>query len=224
MRVCIVSASGQNVFFAELLEAFADGLVGRGVEVEYSVDCFPRAADDLVCLFVPHEFMPLTHPDAHPTRPQLKRSVAICTEQPGTTWFEGALAVAGQCGAAIDINSLGAKALADRGVRARLVPLGYVPAWDHWGGADDHERPVGLTFMGTVTERREQALARCAPILQHHRAALYLYETTDPSPGRSPVFPLRDRRSGMRWPAPTRSSTSTATSSPTWNGSACSAR
>ena len=188
MRVCIVSASGQNVFFAELLEAFADGLVGRGVEVEHFVDCFPRAADDVVCLFVPHEFMPLTHPDAHPTRPQLKRSVAICTEQPGTTWFEGALAVAGQCGAAIDINSLGAKALADRGVRARLVPLGYVPAWDHWGGDDDHERPVGLTFMGTVTERREQALARCAPILQHHRAALYLYETLIPHQADHPYF------------------------------------
>jgi Glycosyl transferase family 2/Glycosyl transferases group 1 len=179
VRVCIVSASGQNVFFAEMLEAFEQGLRAQGIEVERSVDCFPRLQRDLVSLFVPHEFMPLVDPLSHPTAAQMQRSVAICTEQPGTTWFDGSSAVAGRCGATIDINALGVEALSKIGIRARLVSLGYIPAWDHWGG-DERERRIDVTFMGTVTERRELALARCGSILQGRRAALHLYETLVP--------------------------------------------
>src|SRR6476661_8257724 len=86
--VCFVSASRQNVFFAELIEALAEALAGHGVAVEYSVDCFPPLRDELVYVFVPHELLPLLMPDAHPSEPQLQRSVTICTEQPGTHWFD----------------------------------------------------------------------------------------------------------------------------------------
>src|SRR6202035_5923111 len=116
--VCFVSASNQNVFFGELLDALADALAELGISVERSVDCFPVLRDGLVYVFVPHELLPLLMPDAHPTEPQLKRSVTICTEQPGTSWFDEDARIAKRAAAAIDINRLGVVALHKLGIDA----------------------------------------------------------------------------------------------------------
>jgi hypothetical protein len=194
MRVCFVSASHQNVFFDELLDAFREGLEARGVAVETAVDHFPAPQDDLVYVFVPHEYLPLTHVDSHPRWRQLRRSVAICTEQPGTQWFATAAAVAADAGAAVDINELGVEALAREGVRARLVRLGYVPSWDRWGGDDSAGRPVDLTFMGGHTARRAVALARCGGALRDHRLALHVFETRLPHQADDPWFLSGERK------------------------------
>src|SRR5262249_760633 len=69
-----------------------------------------------------------------------------------------------------------------------LVSLGYVESWDHWRGDEARERPVDLTFMGTVTERRERALARCGPVLQNRRAKLHVYEALIPHGADHPYF------------------------------------
>ena len=106
-RVCIVSASGQNVFFAELLDAIGKALACAGLDVERSVDRFPSWRDDDVYLFVPHEYLPLVQDAAHPDAMQLGRSVVVCTEQPGTSWFEQSAAVAARAAAVLDINPLG---------------------------------------------------------------------------------------------------------------------
>jgi hypothetical protein len=193
MRVCFVRASRQNVFFDELVGAFRDGLEGRGVEVLEAVDHFPPPEDDLVYVFVPHEYLPLVHADSQPTWRQLRRSVAICTEQPGTTWFDTAADVAEQCGAAVDINELGVEALRKRGVHAELVRLGYVPAWDRWGG-EDSERPIDLTFMGGHADRRGVALARLGVVLQDRRSAIHVFETLKPHHADDPHFLSGDRK------------------------------
>ena len=194
MRACFVSASGQNVFFDEMLEGVRDALASFGVPTETSVDCFPEAEDDLAYVFVPHEYLPLTASAAHPTPTQLQRSVVLCTEQPGTPWFEQTAGVAAEAGATVDIHSLGVQELARRGVSARLMRLGYVPAWDRWGGTDDDERPIDLTFMGGFSERRAQTLARCAPLLVRRRAALHVYETSLPHTASSTHFFSGERK------------------------------
>jgi hypothetical protein len=180
MRVCIVTASHQNVFFGELLDAFAAGMAERGIDVERAEDHFPAPQEDLVYLFVPHEYVPLTERDSHPTHRQLRRSVALCTEQPGTGWFDEAAGIAADAGAAVDINELGVAELARRGVTARFVPLGYVPAWDHWGGDETSGRQVDLAFMGGYTARRALALARCGEMLQRRRAAIHVFNSIRP--------------------------------------------
>lgn len=186
--MCFVSASGQNVFFTELLAAIADEMKDRGITVEHSLDCFPQLRDGLVYVFVPHELLPLTMPDAHPRPAQLRRSVVICTEQPGTTWFGEAASVAERAGAAVDISRLGVRALRKRGVDARLLQLGYVPAWDHWGGTDGGPRPVDLTFQGGATARRTLALARAAGRLVGRRSEVHLVESDTPHTGDSCDF------------------------------------
>lgn len=164
----------------------------EGVEVVESVDCFPEPADDLVYLFVPHEYHPMVHEAAHPTPIQLRRSIALCTEQPGTTWFDTAATLASRAGAVVDINNLGARELRRRGISAAHAPLGYVPAWDRWNG-EACER-IDLAFLGAHTERRGRAIARCAPFLDGHRAAIHLVETQTPHVAGSPYFLAGDAK------------------------------
>lgn len=192
--MCFVSASRQNVFFDELLEAFADALVAKGIAVERSVDFFPQLRDGLVYVFVPHELLPLTMPEAHPRPAQLRRSVVICTEQPGTTWFEEDARIAEEAATAIDINRLGVHALRKRGVDARLLQLGYVPAWDHWGGSDEGGRQVDLTFQGGATDRRKLALARAGERLAGRRTELHLFESALPHSRDSAHFLSGERK------------------------------
>lgn len=177
--VCLVSASGQNAFFGELFDALADALAANGVPVERAQDRFPPARSDLVYLVVPHEYMPLTLPVAHPNDAQLRRTIVLSTEQPGGAWFELAASFAERAGAVVDINRLGVDALERRGVRARHLQLGYAPAWDRWGG-DPSERPVDVMFLGAHTARRGRALARCGSRLVRRRAALHVVENRLP--------------------------------------------
>jgi hypothetical protein len=193
-RICLVSASGQNVFFAEILDAFGAALRDRGVVVEESIDCFPPPADDLVYLYVPHEYHPLVEDLSHPTRIQLGRSIALCTEQPGTQWFELTCKIAAEAGAVVDINALGVAELERRGITVEHAPLGYVPAWDAWGGDPGRERTVDLAFLGGHTDRRAQALARCAPVLEGRKTAIHLVESAAPHPVGHPSFIAQERK------------------------------
>ena len=176
LRVSFVSASEQNVFFDELLEALRRALEADGVLTETALDAFPPLAEDLVYVFVPHEYVPLTLPEAHPSDAQLRRTVVLATEQPGTPWFEESAGFAARAGATLDINALGTLELQRRGIGAQLLPLGYVPEWDHWHGTD-HPRPIDATFLGGYSGRRAETIARCGSVLQQHRASIHLVDT-----------------------------------------------
>ncbi len=193
-RVCIVSASGQNVFFEEMLGALDGALSRAGVPIEHAIDHFPRLEDGVAYLFVPHEYLPLTMPAAHPSEAQLKRSVALCTEQPGTHWFEQAAAVAERAALAIDINREGTRELERRGVAARTLQLGYVPEWDRWGGDEGQERPTDFTFMGGYTPRRGRILASCGSVLAGRRSEIHLFDTSRPHTADSPSFFSGERK------------------------------
>jgi hypothetical protein len=196
-RICLVSASQENVFFGEILDAFGDALREHGFTVERSVDCFPAPADDLICIFIPHEYMALVDPLAHPSLVQLSRSVAISTEQPGTSWFDTAFEFAQFAGAVVDINPLAAEEMRRRGVQADHAQLGYIPSWDVWGGERDKERPIDLAFLGRFTAERGQMIARCRPALESRRAALYLTETVKPHMKDAAYYLSGTRRSEL---------------------------
>ena len=190
----VISASYQNVFFGELLDALSQALTDAGVHVERAVDHFPPLRKGAAYVFVPHEFLPLVKPDGHPTEAQLRRTVSICTEQPGTSWFELDAEMCARSGAAVDINSVGVAELHRRGVGARFLQLGYVPAWDTWHGDETHERPIDLAFMGGYTPRRANVLAGCAQQLSGRRAAIHLSETVTPHLRDSPHFLSGERK------------------------------
>ena len=189
IRACFVSASGQNLFVGEMLDAFRAALERHGVPTEHAVDHFPAPEQGLVYVFVPHEYIPLTHSEAHPSAEQLRRTVAISTESPGSEGFEEASYVARREGVVtIDINHAGVAEFRSRGLEARFMQLGYVPEWDRWGGDPDSERPIDVTFMGGYSPRRAAVIARCAPYLRKHRVAMHLYETWTPHTEDSASF------------------------------------
>jgi GT2 family glycosyltransferase len=191
--VCFVSASGQNIFFGELLDALRRALEGTGVATQTAIDHFPLLAGNTVYVFVPHEYYALTMSSAHPTPAQLRRTIALATEQPGTQWFDQVADVAAQCAVTVDINRLGVAALRVRGVDARYLCFGYVPEWDHWHGSSA-ERPIDVIFMGGHTTRRGAVLARMAPFLSSRRAALHLVESTAPHTEASADFLAGERK------------------------------
>jgi hypothetical protein len=197
MRICLVSASRENVFFAEILEAFGSALAERGLRIERSVDCFPAPAEDLVCMFVAHEFGAFVEEDAYPTPEQLRRSVAVCTEQPGTDWFEFSLNFAAPAGAVVDLNAVGVAELRRRGIAAEHARLGYVAEWDAWQGREDSPRPIDMAFLGRHTEERARTIARCRPALEQGRAAIHLTETLLPHRAGSAYFLTGRRRSEL---------------------------
>lgn len=183
------------MFFEELLDAFRRAVDDAGgFRTETAVDYFPPASDDLVYVFVPHEYLPLTYTSVHPSAEQLARTIALCTEQPDTPWFEEAVKVALRCAAAVDINSLGRDALRWKGVDAKLLPLGYVPSWDSWQGEELRERPIDVAFMGGVTARRCAAIAACGEVLTSRRAAFHLFDTSRPHTAGSDDFFSGERK------------------------------
>src|SRR3984885_14092137 len=149
--VCFVSASNQNVFFGELLDVLADALGEHGLAVERSIDCFPELREGVAYAFVPHELIPLLMTDAHPSDTQLRRSGAICTEQPGTPWFDHTVQIARRTGASVDINRLGVAEQRKHGIDATFLQLGYTPAWDRWRGEREAARPVDLALLAGST-------------------------------------------------------------------------
>jgi hypothetical protein len=194
-RICLVAASGENVFFGEILDAFGEALREHGFEIEHSVDCFPPPADDLVCLFIPHEFMALVDPLAHPTPTQMRRTVAISTEQPGTSWFDVAVEAAARAGAVVDINRLAAEEMNRLGIPTAHVQLGYIPGWDAWGGSEEKEREVDMTFLGRYTLERAELIGGCVGALEYGRAAVYMTETIRPHVAGSAYYLAGERRS-----------------------------
>jgi hypothetical protein len=194
IRVCIVTASGQNVFFAELLDAIGDILATAGIQVVRSVNRFPPWREDLVYLFVPHEYTPFVESEALPGATHLSRSVVLCTEQPGTSWFEEGAAIAARAAMAMDINQLGVQELRRRGIEAELMQLGYFAGWDTWGGEDSGERPVDVTFMGGYTPRRARALAHCGRSLARRKVELTMTESLRPHLEDSAHFLSGERR------------------------------
>ena len=181
LRACFVTASQQSRSFEKLIEAFRGALEEHGLTTMVAVDHFPTPSDDLVYLFCPHEYLPLTHPEAHPSGTQIGRTVVVNTEPPGTHWFKENSLAAKHAGVAVDLNQAGAEELKRLGISTRLLRLGYVHGWDRWNG-EDSPRPRDVAFVGDHSPRRARVLATCGPILKDWRSAIHL---TDPVLHRS---------------------------------------
>ncbi len=176
LTACFVVSSRQNVFFTELLEALAEELERVGVRIERAADHFPAPREGMAYVCVPHELLPRLLPEADPTVEQLRRTVMICTEQPGTHWFEEAAQAAARASCALDINRLGVDALRRHGLDARLLQLGYTPGWDRWRYERDSPRTIDVTLLAGATPRRLTAVARCGRHLAGRRTELHLPE------------------------------------------------
>ena len=199
ITLCFVGASGSNYFMNELLAAIAHAVRAEGVEAGMVMDGFSpahdatvRVDDSTVYVVIPHEYF-LTAPDRHPTRAQLARTISLCVEQPGTTWFEVSCRHAARTAAVMDIQRSSLAAMRRRGVAAEHFRLGYTDYWDRWGGDDDVARPVDVVYMGSAAERRDRFLASYADTLST-RAVRLLIPPLAPKTHRRPDYLITEEK------------------------------
>ncbi len=158
MRICFVSTTRGSYFMTELLEALAAASEAAGHDVELAFDEFPPLEDDRVYVAVPHEFEAWGR-SGSPDAGQRARTIALCTENPGTEWFEATYRLLAGFGAAVSINRSSAAELRRRGVRCEHLQLGYSASWDRWHGEERVERPIDVLYLGAADPRRDPLLA-----------------------------------------------------------------
>jgi hypothetical protein len=198
VRVAIVLAAGQNAFFVELATAIASGLQRLGVDTEVLTGRLPEPHPDVVPLFLPpHEVAALGGRAALEDPVLLARSIAVCAEQPGSSWFFDNLPLVRGMGAVFDLSDQGVRSLAQQGISALRLDLGHVPEWDG-RDADLHAgRDLDVVFLGCSTSRRHRLLAACAPVLVGREVCLVLSDNATPNPTTGAGFVSGDDKRAL---------------------------
>lgn len=177
-----------NVFVAPTGNAFmrdiAAWLVEAGGQLgRRSALCLdgrpPHDPEAINLVVAPHEFYLLSDFDDATIHRATQLSVPVCTEQPGTPWFEISAITARSSALALDINLHGVDALAGRGIDARHLRLGGLPSIDAATGTAG-DRDIDLLFLGGHTERRGARLAGLAPLLWDRAVDLRLFKFNQP--------------------------------------------
>jgi hypothetical protein len=160
MRFCFVSTRRGSRFMTELLAALSDACADAGHTAELAFDAFPPLDDDgdTVYVAIPHEFYAHGDPAGHPDALQRARTIALCTENPGTPWFDHTLELVTRFATAVSINRSSAAALEQRGVPCAHIQLGYVPTWDTWQRDNAIPRPIDVLYLGAADPRRDPLL------------------------------------------------------------------
>ena len=159
MRLCFVSTRRGSHFMTELLSAISAACEAAGHAAELALDAFPPLDDDTVYVVIPHEFHAWGDPQGFPDAAQRARTIALCTENPGTEWFEQTYELVAGFAAAVSINRSSAAELERRGVRCEHLQLGYSPLWDTWHRDGGFERPIDVLYLGAADPRRDPLLA-----------------------------------------------------------------
>ena len=186
LEIVFVLDRRQNAFFAELVEVLRDELDALGVRSSVSLDGFPEPESGRVYALVPpHEWVVL-HGGAAPPPELLSRTLVICAEQPGSSFFEGNEPVAREAGAVFDISPLSVAEWRRRGIAAERLMLGHTARWA--APSLDEPGDVDVAFLGSFSERRSRLLASYAPMLARRRCRLLISDNMRPNTGGSPGF------------------------------------
>ena len=174
MNFCFVTTRRGSFFMTELLSAVAAAAESVGHTAELVFDAFPPRSQGWTYIVVPHEFHAWGDPCGFPDRDQRARTVALCTENPGTEWFEATYRLLPELAAAVSINRSSAAELRRRGIRCEHVQLGYVPQWDSWRHDDSRQRPIDMLYLGAADPRRDPLLGRIGTDLWARRCELLI--------------------------------------------------
>jgi hypothetical protein len=181
-RLRFLRASRGDPFVAELTELIAGVAGDLGIASEVVVDAYPEPDPADVYVLVPHELFELAPAHGGPEPAQLQRTIALCTEPPGSGSFDIAAHYARQCGAVLHTDRGGCEQLIRQGIPAEHLQLGYSSRWDRWGGEGEGEREeesrtIDVLHIGAREAWRERTIGGWAPTLWRHRCRFVLPET-----------------------------------------------
>lgn len=182
-QICFVSDRQSTYFFTELLGVLAQEASDHGARVTMAMDAFPSFEEPVAYVFVPHAFMALAPKQGHPTDAQLRHTLAISTDPPGTRYFEQSAEHASRAARVMGLTRPVVAELARRGISAEHLRLGWSPIWDTWRRDEGVDRPDEVLFLGAATERRKRVLAGYGETLSGRRTSMLISpETARPQP------------------------------------------
>ncbi len=177
-QVDLFATTKSNLFILEIGELIAAGFRELGYVARLRLDQPPEKNpphDHLQIVVTPHEFFNLyltEHFSREEARAFCAHAILLGTEQPETRWFQSNLPWAPFAASMADIHPLGVLAYAARSVRCHHLPLGYHPMLRGGELKAPNERTTEITFLGSLTERREEFFAAHAPFFSERRAHL----------------------------------------------------
>ncbi len=177
-RVELFATSKSNLFILEIAELVAAGFRELGREAVLHLDQPPAEnppEETLQIVVTPHEFFNLYLTGQHSreeARRLARRAVLLCTEQPETRWFQSNLPWTPHAQGVADIHPLGVLAYCARDVRCHHLALGYHPMLRGSALKAQAERATEITFLGSLTPRREEFFAEHAGFFSEHRCHL----------------------------------------------------
>jgi hypothetical protein len=179
-ELAFVLAPGQNLFFAELVDALRHEIQAAGVHTSLHVGNFPPPRPDRVYVLTPpHEYFALLHGRHGPLPEVLARTIFICAEQPNTPFFDNNIHLGPMAGRVFDINRFGVRAFAREGIQAEHLQLGWTQPWDHL--ADAGERDIDVLFLGSNSERRGRVIGSMARTLSRYRTEFVFSDNSRPN-------------------------------------------
>lgn len=172
-----VSSKG-NAFMRDIAEWVTEAAVELGHPATLRLDGAPPADPTRLNLVVaPHEFYLLGGFDDPTIHAATAISAPICTEQPGTKWFELTEIVARNSPIVFDINEHGVEALRAGGFDAHHLRLGGVASMR---APERSERTNDVLFLGGKTPRRAAQVAALAPQLWNRVADIRMFSFSRP--------------------------------------------
>ncbi|MBA3883110.1 MAG: glycosyltransferase [Chthoniobacterales bacterium] len=177
-RVDLFATSKSNLFIVEIGELVAAGFRELGCESTLHLDVMPDEnppEGTMQIVVTPHEYynLFLTEKVSRQRARQLTQNVhLLCTEQPETGWFASNLQWGVHSLGVVDINPLGVAAYRARGLPAHQLQLGYHSILAHPNAPPHPERRLDLTFLGSMTSRREEFFAEHANFFARHQCHL----------------------------------------------------
>jgi hypothetical protein len=176
-----VSSRG-NAFMTDIARWIVEAARQAGRASTLVCDRLPAAGDAINLVVAPHELFVLDDASDAAIARAAAASVPICTEQPGTPWFNLTAGLVRDAPLVIDINPRGVDAIRTRGHDATHLQLGGVPSMR----APHVDRDLDLLFLGGSTPRRAAALAPLAPQLWNRNVELRLFRFSAPVHGGAP--------------------------------------
>jgi len=176
-----VSSRG-NAFMTDIARWITEAAQQAGRTATLVCDRLPSATGAINLVVAPHELFVLDDASDADVARSAAASVPICTEQPGTPWFNLTAGLVRDAPVVIDINPHGVDAIRALGHEAMHLQLGGVPSMR----APEVERELDLLFLGGSTPRRAATLASLAPLLWDRDVQLRLFRFSAPVDGAAP--------------------------------------
>jgi hypothetical protein len=191
-QVRVFVAADGNAFMRDIAGWIVEAAAGAGRTASLVTDgSLPDASGCIDLVVAPHELFELSDRPAAELQRAAAASVCVCTEQPGTPWFQLSVDACSRGLMSLDINRAGVDALRRSRIRADHLQLGAVPSMT---AAPAPDRDIDVVFMGSLDDRRGAALAKLAPRLHRRRTDIRLFRFDRPATAGSPGLLFGDAK------------------------------